>query len=701
MDFFPLGDLERYITDDMVEQDARLISSQLLSGLEILHSQCWAHRDLKPANIFVTQAAPNWWVKIGDFGLSKRSRVGMSGTQTFGLGTNGYIAPESLHLLLPAFEDQGSEEEDSEEAECYSTAVDMWSLGCIVYRLLTRALPFKSDKVLRSYCRSKSKFPVQSLQESHASNEAIGLIRNLLVPLPKQRLTALEASLQSWFSVLKPPLEASEIRPSDNRALPLAKNAEYSQKDKPEHQDLERMVQDSLLTASAVTECSTSESEDEPQLTPQGSNWTEISIAHRESKKDSDLGPPKTPTKDMAQILATLKDSSLTKLSPSNKDVSTPLSDADALYKELSECLGSLGEEQSELSTVWDSYSAFQLAWKGFEEKLPLWETLLEAQKKELGRNSAKSLLLMTMLGKCYRSLDYFEEAHKIQRQAWALAKSRYGLEDSITIMITYERGVSFFKSSRPREALELLEQSYASYWRSCGFQDLKTRASAHYIGSITSFGKLQEQPAAISKLRVTFETRKKRLGDGHIDTVDTADSLAAAVYRQGKFHEALNLRQKVWVCRNALLGEGHPKTMVALDRLGVALCRLQKKEEELSLLRRNLELQKQVLGRDHVQTLVAMNRFAWELHFANQDDEALAAFKRYTTEANAIWGENFAFELKQGENASICHARLYAYLKMLPAIQKLLSAGTKIDKDSKYYKEILKDGLPCIGLGL
>jgi serine/threonine protein kinase len=48
------------------------IVHQLLEGLQVIYKEGITHRDLKPQNIFVVERSPNWWVKIGDFGISKR-----------------------------------------------------------------------------------------------------------------------------------------------------------------------------------------------------------------------------------------------------------------------------------------------------------------------------------------------------------------------------------------------------------------------------------------------------------------------------------------------------------------------------------------------------------------------------------------------------------------------------------------------------
>ena len=72
MEYFPHGDLTNCVRGPALESEAQEIVRQLLAGLQVIHEYGITHRDLKPQNIFVAEKSPNWWVKIGDFGISKR-----------------------------------------------------------------------------------------------------------------------------------------------------------------------------------------------------------------------------------------------------------------------------------------------------------------------------------------------------------------------------------------------------------------------------------------------------------------------------------------------------------------------------------------------------------------------------------------------------------------------------------------------------
>ena len=93
---------------------------QILRGMKYVHSAGILHRDLKPRNLLVNS---NWDLKICDFGLSRAEipEISKTGAMTDYISTRWYRAPELLW-----------------GAEHYTSAVDMWSIGCIFAELLLR-----------------------------------------------------------------------------------------------------------------------------------------------------------------------------------------------------------------------------------------------------------------------------------------------------------------------------------------------------------------------------------------------------------------------------------------------------------------------------------------------------------------------------------------------------------------------------------
>ena len=186
MEYFPLGDLQRYMDTKMPESQVKFIVSQLLEGLKIMHENQFTHRDLKPQNIFVVEEKPFFWVKIGDFGISKRTTHDQTFLRTE-IGTLDYLAPEVLGYV-------------EEERPRYTNAVDLWALGCVVHRLLTLRPPFVKPAALARYCSDGTCLQIEIMEHNVVSVEGIQIVKRLMMAQPSERLTT-EAALSSpWLS---------------------------------------------------------------------------------------------------------------------------------------------------------------------------------------------------------------------------------------------------------------------------------------------------------------------------------------------------------------------------------------------------------------------------------------------------------------------------------------------------------------------
>jgi len=106
--------------------EASNITTQIATGLNAAHARGIVHRDVKPGNVIVTSDRV---VKVLDFGLAKLADVSLTGTGIT-LGTAAYMSPEQTR----------GEELDAR--------TDLWSLGVMLYEMLTGERPFKGDRQL-------------------------------------------------------------------------------------------------------------------------------------------------------------------------------------------------------------------------------------------------------------------------------------------------------------------------------------------------------------------------------------------------------------------------------------------------------------------------------------------------------------------------------------------------------------------------
>lgn len=112
---------------------------QAAAGLDQAHRKGIVHRDLKPENLFLARSQQGVEIiKLLDFGISKQTGNSLSRlTQPqVAIGSPNYMAPEQL---------MGSETIDAR--------ADVWSLGVVLYRLVTGALPFSGQSIAEVYAR--------------------------------------------------------------------------------------------------------------------------------------------------------------------------------------------------------------------------------------------------------------------------------------------------------------------------------------------------------------------------------------------------------------------------------------------------------------------------------------------------------------------------------------------------------------------
>ena len=185
MEYIKGGSLTDYLKKnefDFSEKRAAEIIYQLAKGLKYLHKYGIIHRDLKPDNIMLTEASDKGNVKIMDFGLSKI--LGKKEKSTDGFGTLTFVSPEVL-IRKP-----------------YNKEVDIWSLGVILYLMLSGELPFDDPddnerNIAKAIVYQDVKFPSEKFGKR--SKSVIELIQRCLTKDPKSRIKVDEIIKSDWI----------------------------------------------------------------------------------------------------------------------------------------------------------------------------------------------------------------------------------------------------------------------------------------------------------------------------------------------------------------------------------------------------------------------------------------------------------------------------------------------------------------------
>ena len=163
------------------ETDGRVVFFQICAGLAYMHSRDICHRDLKPDNVLLTGDGT---AKISDFGLARHASQSENNFRTY-CGTPHYFAPEMFKL-------------QKQEVDGYGQAVDVWSLGVILYIIVSGKPPFDDENLGEQVVNGIFEFDGPEFE--FVSESAKDLISRLMTVDPKLRLTAHEALQHPWVT---------------------------------------------------------------------------------------------------------------------------------------------------------------------------------------------------------------------------------------------------------------------------------------------------------------------------------------------------------------------------------------------------------------------------------------------------------------------------------------------------------------------
>ncbi|KAK3654087.1 serine/threonine protein kinase [Elasticomyces elasticus] len=199
LELAPEGELFNWIVmkQKLTEAETRKVFIQLFQGVKYLHERNIVHRDIKPENILLLDKELN--VKIADFGLAKI--IGEESFTTTLCGTPSYVAPEIL--------EQGNRRR-------YTRAVDVWSLGVVLYICLCGFPPF-SDELYspeNPYTLSQQikmgRFDYPSPYWDSVEDPALELIDRMLTVDCEKRITIDECLEHPWITGNFPTMKATD-----------------------------------------------------------------------------------------------------------------------------------------------------------------------------------------------------------------------------------------------------------------------------------------------------------------------------------------------------------------------------------------------------------------------------------------------------------------------------------------------------------
>jgi serine/threonine protein kinase len=189
MDYYQGETLNKKIKEKPLPiEEAVDVISQIAEGLLDAHEKGLVHRDIKPANIFITK---DDIVKILDFGLAKSAKFTQLTKNGSTIGTVAYMSPEQT---------RGAQVDQR---------TDIWSLGVVMYEIITGELPFKGDyeqAIIYSILHEDPE-PI-STENSDIPPEVIHVITKALTKDPDNRYQTIGEFLSDLKNFASPEYES-------------------------------------------------------------------------------------------------------------------------------------------------------------------------------------------------------------------------------------------------------------------------------------------------------------------------------------------------------------------------------------------------------------------------------------------------------------------------------------------------------------
>jgi serine/threonine protein kinase len=181
------------------------IGREIAEGLRAAHERGLVHRDIKPANVWLE--APKDRVKIVDFGLARMAGTDVRLTQTGMLiGTPAYMAPEQAR------------------GDDFDHRCDLFSLGCVLYRMSTGELPFKGKDTMAMLMALASQAPVSPRKVDPGLPPAFSdLVMRLLAKDPADRPNSAEEVARDLEAIER--YKGEPPKPAPPKAAPKPKSS--------------------------------------------------------------------------------------------------------------------------------------------------------------------------------------------------------------------------------------------------------------------------------------------------------------------------------------------------------------------------------------------------------------------------------------------------------------------------------------------
>lgn len=592
--------------NNLSTNDRLKLFKQVCQAIQHAHQKGIIHRDIKPSNILVTQHDGVPVPKVIDFGIAKATGQRLTDQTVFTefdqfIGTPAYMSPEQAEV-------SGMD---------MDTRSDIYSLGVLLYELLTGRTPFDARELMKVGLDAMRR-AIREMEPPKPSTRLSTMLDTDLTTIARQRQAATQKLIHlirgdlDWI-VMKS-LEKDRTRRYEN-ASSFAGDIEHFLNNEPvlarpptalyRFQKLVRRNKVVFIAGTAVTIA----------IVVGLVVSTSLYFREQAARRDADLEAQRS-----RQVALFLEDM-LKGVGPGvarGRDTTLLREILDKTLARVTNDLKGQPEVQAEIcNTLGQVYRALGQSGKA-EELHRSARSLLNLSRGDKRRDVAVSLNDLALV---LRDQGKLPEAEALHREALELRRKLYGNEHPKVAESLNNLALVLRSEGRLTESEKLHRDALGMDLKSFGHNHLAVATSLNNLALALD---AQGKPAdAEPYLRESIDIQKKLLGDDQPGLAITLDNLAFVLREQGKLDEAETLERQSLATQRKIFGPEYPSVATAINNLGLILAAQGKTVEAEQLLREALVQRRKLLGEEHPELAASLHHLAALLRKAKKLDEA------------------------------------------------------------------------------